>query len=54
MAVDVETQGELTRGMTVSDRRRHSQGQPNVDVLTEVDPQSILDFFARSLRRSAT
>ncbi len=52
MAVDVETQGELTRGMTVSDRRRQSTKQPNTEVLTQVDPQSVLDFLARSLRRS--
>lgn len=52
MAVDVETQGELTRGMTVFDRRRCSSSQPNIDVLTRVDPQRVSDFLARSLRRS--
>lgn len=52
LPVDIETHGELTRGMTVFDRRRHSPAQPNVDVLTEVDPQTIFDFLGRSLRRA--
>lgn len=52
MAVDVETQGELTRGMTVFDRRRRAPHPPNADVVMEVDPQSVLDFLDRSLRRT--
>ncbi|MGE4002534.1 MAG: nucleoside hydrolase, partial [Planctomycetaceae bacterium] len=52
MSVDVETQGELTRGMTVCDRRRHTPGPPTADVLTEVDPQRVLDFLDRILRRA--
>jgi inosine-uridine nucleoside N-ribohydrolase len=54
LAVDVETHGELTRGTTVFDRRRHSPPPPNADVLTEVDPQSVFDFLGRSLRRAVS
>ncbi len=50
MAVDVETSGELTRGMTVFDRRGIPNWQTNIDVLTEVDAQGILDYFTRILR----
>ncbi len=52
--VDVETQGELTRGMTVFDNRRVSQSQPNIDVMTSVDSQSILDVLTQMVRRAAT
>ena len=50
MAIDVETTGELTRGMTVFDRRRTQQWQTNIDVLTEVDAQAVLDYFSRIVR----
>ena len=50
MSVDVETQGELTRGMTVFDRRRRSPATANIDVLSDVDSQGILDYIARTLR----
>lgn len=47
LAVDVETQGELTRGMTVFDRRGLERWQTNIDVLTGVDVQGVLDYFSR-------
>jgi inosine-uridine nucleoside N-ribohydrolase len=47
MCVDVETQGELTRGMTVFDRRRRSPKSPNIDVISDVDSQGVLDYIAR-------
>ena len=50
MSVDVETQGELTRGMTVFDRRRRSSATANIDVLSDVDSQGILDYISRTLR----
>jgi len=53
MAVDVETGGELTRGMTVFDRRGAPQWQTNIDVVREVDAQGVLDYFGRIVRRRA-
>ena len=35
MSVDVELGGELTRGMTVFDRRTIDQWQTNIEVLTD-------------------
>lgn len=50
MAIDVETAGRLTRGMTVFDRRGIQQWQTNIDVLCEVDVQGIIDYFSRIVR----
>jgi inosine-uridine nucleoside N-ribohydrolase len=50
MVVDVETRGELTRGVTVVDRRRYPELQPNIDVLTDVDVQGVLDYLDECLR----
>lgn len=47
MMIDVETSGELTRGMTVFDRRGVSQWQTNIDVMCDVDAQGVLDYLAR-------
>jgi inosine-uridine nucleoside N-ribohydrolase len=54
MHVDVETQGELTRGMSVIDSR-HQAGSPNVDLAVDVDGrqvrgyvEQILDLIAKS------
>ncbi|APZ92805.1 nucleoside hydrolase [Fuerstiella marisgermanici] len=51
--VDVETSGELTRGMTVVDRRPGYKGQTNVDLVSSVDELGVVDYFSRSLRRVA-
>jgi inosine-uridine nucleoside N-ribohydrolase len=53
MAVDVETSGELTRGMTVFDRRGAPQWQTNIDVVRDVDTQGVLDYMHGIVRRSA-
>ena len=45
MAVDVETQGEMTRGMTVFDRRGVRNWEANVEVVTEIDTAKTLDYF---------
>jgi inosine-uridine nucleoside N-ribohydrolase len=50
MAVDVETSGELTRGMTVFDRRGLQRWQKNVEVVTEVDVQGVVDYFGEISR----
>lgn len=52
-AVDVELRGELTRGMTVFDRRGIAKWQTNIEVLTGVDVQGVLDYFSRTVRRAA-
>ena len=53
MVIDVETRGELTRGMTVFDRRGIRQWQTNIDVLHDLDMQGVLDYFSRIVRRTA-
>lgn len=53
MAVDVETEGTLTRGMTVFDRRSVPRWQTNIEVVHQVDAASVLDYFCRVLRRAS-
>jgi inosine-uridine nucleoside N-ribohydrolase len=50
MIVDVETRGELTRGMSVVDARPHARGTPNVDMATGVDVAGVRDYIGRILR----
>lgn len=45
MPIDIETEGHLTWGMTVSDRRRFLRTQPNMDVMLDVDSQGVLDYL---------
>lgn len=52
MSVDVEVDGELTRGMTVFDRRANPTWRTNIDVLGDIDPQSILDYLSSMLGRA--
>lgn len=54
MALDIETGGELTRGMTVFDRRGTQQWQTNIDVLRDVDTQGVLDYFTRVVQHAAS
>ncbi len=51
MAVDVETRGELTRGMSVIDPRPGPK--PNVDLAVGVDVQAVRDYMTRILRATA-
>lgn len=53
MSMDVELGGELTRGMTVFDRRGVSRWQTNIDVVTSVDVQGVIDYVTRQLRATA-
>jgi inosine-uridine nucleoside N-ribohydrolase len=53
MNVDVELSGELTRGVTVFDRRRIGQWQTNIDVVTGFDIQGVLDYVTRQIRAAA-
>jgi len=53
VAADVETQGELTAGMLVVDRRQIRQWRPNADLLTGCDTAAVQDCILRSLRTAA-
>ena len=50
MAGRVETRGELTRGMTVFDRRFQRQWQQNMEVARRVDKKEACDAIVRALR----
>jgi len=54
MRVDVEVAGELTRGMTVFDRRGIESRQPNIDVLSDVDTVGVRDYLTRLVRAADT
>jgi inosine-uridine nucleoside N-ribohydrolase len=51
MSVDVETRGELTRGMSVFDVRREPKPTPNVDVATEVDAKMVRNYMEQVFGR---
>jgi inosine-uridine nucleoside N-ribohydrolase len=53
MAGDVETQGELTAGATVFDRRQARQWRSNVDVVTNLDLAAVKDCLLRTLAEAA-
>jgi len=50
MAGDVETQGLLTRGATVFDRRTRQKWQYNMEVAIEVDAAEVRERIVRGLR----
>ena len=47
--VDVETQGELTRGMSIVDLRPTPAGRPNVNLATGVDVAEVHQYMERTL-----
>jgi inosine-uridine nucleoside N-ribohydrolase len=49
MHVDVELQGELTRGMSVFDRRSWANVKPNVNVVVEVDYKDVRQYIRQVL-----
>lgn len=51
LPVDVETKGELTRGMTVADLRRGAKTKGTVDVCVEADAEAFIDEFCRRVLR---
>jgi inosine-uridine nucleoside N-ribohydrolase len=53
MRVDVETRGELTRGMTVVDARREQKEPPNLDLAVAVEVEPVRDHIQRVLRGQA-
>lgn len=50
MAADVETQGAITRGATIFDRRQRRSWQCNMEVAMGVDPQELKSQIMRGLR----
>jgi inosine-uridine nucleoside N-ribohydrolase len=52
MYIDVETKGELTRGMMVVDGRPLPEGSPNVDLAVGVDTVAVKDYILRTLART--
>ena len=50
MTIDVERSGELTRGMTVFDRRGIDRWESNIDVLTSVDAHGVMDYMIRLIQ----
>lgn len=53
MYVDVEVQGELTRGMTVIDARPRPSGKPNVDLAVGADVTAIRSYISRTLLQAS-
>lgn len=51
MAIDVETSGNLTKGMTVFDKRVVSTWQTNIDVVKGIDYLGVADHFQQTIRR---
>jgi inosine-uridine nucleoside N-ribohydrolase len=47
---DVETEGTLTHGATVIDRRSLTRDRPNMDVAVRVDVRGTIDAIARGLQ----
>ena len=42
----IETKGEVTRGMTVVDKRRVSDGlEPNATIVTYIEPKDFIERF---------
>jgi inosine-uridine nucleoside N-ribohydrolase len=52
MVVDVETRGELTRGMLIVDSRPIHGGNPNVEMAVGVDAAAVREYIDRMLRRA--
>jgi purine nucleosidase len=50
---DVETDGTLTHGATIFDRRPRPDGRPNMDVAVDMDTAAVADCFYRGLTRAA-
>jgi inosine-uridine nucleoside N-ribohydrolase len=53
MAGDVETQGELTSGASVFDRRLLPEWRPNIDVAVEVDTAGVQAALLASIEQAA-
>jgi inosine-uridine nucleoside N-ribohydrolase len=47
VTLDIETRGELTRGMTIFDRRIQQQNSSNIEVIKSLNKDEILAYFTR-------
>lgn len=52
MAVDIETAGDLTTGMTVFDQRSPAEWRPNMDVVRDFDKNVVAMFFLDEIERA--
>jgi inosine-uridine nucleoside N-ribohydrolase len=52
--VDVETRGELTRGMSLFDPRPNSTHRPNVELVTHVDVEEVRNYIFTTLKQIAS
>ncbi len=50
MDIKIETVSELTRGMTVADKRIWSDRRPNVEVVTKIDGEAFTDDLLKILK----
>jgi inosine-uridine nucleoside N-ribohydrolase len=50
---DVETEGTLTYGATVFDRRRNADNRPNMDVAVDMDTNAVTEHIVRRLTQAA-
>ena len=53
LPVQIETQGYLTRGMTVADQRPVPEFPPNIEVVTKIKTKNILQAVVQGLNRSS-
>ncbi|MCH8047151.1 MAG: nucleoside hydrolase [Planctomycetes bacterium] len=52
IAGDVETQGELTAGATLFDRRPRPEWRANMEIATAVDSAAVVDYIMRAMKRA--
>src|SRR4029077_7786951 len=52
-AVDVDTRGEVPRGMSVIDSRTETRSEPNVDMATKVDVAAVRKYMDQMLSLSS-
>jgi len=53
LPVQIETRGDLTRGMTIADQRPTPEFPPNIEVVTKIKIKTILRGIFHGLKRSA-
>lgn len=51
MSLDIETRGEISRGMSVFDTRRHPASKPNAEVALHIDPELFQKTFLARVSR---